>query len=232
MPSCVLLSGGIGLRMCEKKPKQYIEVNGKPIIQYSLETLQKHNRIDTICIVAHPDWLNFIQKIVDDNNITKAYCYALAGKSRQHSIVNGLIELGKKSDDDIVIIHDAVRPLVSKEIISDCIELLSVSDCSMPVIPVKDTIYYSEDGNKVSSLLNRDKLFAGQTPEGCHLKKYLEICSDMTDEELSSVRGTSAIAYQRGLSVGMFSGSEMNYKITTKDDLKRFFVDVEKYESI
>ena len=172
-----------------------------------------------------------IKEYADDNGISKFRCFANAGKSRQHSVLNGLRQvnsLDNIDENELVVIHDAARPCVSKEIVENCIDYLKMFDCSMPIVPVKDTVYLSNNGKMITQLLNRDTLYAGQTPEGCHLQTYLKINELLTDEELLSVRGTSAIAFAKGLSVGLFPGTESNYKITTRDDLMRFEMDMEK----
>lgn len=94
-------------------------------------------------------------------------------------------------------------------------------------MPVKDTIYYSETGEQISSLLNRDQLFAGQAPESFLFSKYLNIHEGMTEEQLSLVRGSSEIAFRHGLKVKLIPGDEHNYKITTMADLEKFKSEVE-----
>jgi D-ribitol-5-phosphate cytidylyltransferase len=229
MITALILSGGTGTRLGGAIPKQYIEVDDKPVIGYCLDTFEQHSRVDQIVIVAADTWQNFIAVYVENAGISKFVGFAPAGKSRQHSILSGLekIKALGASDDDIVIIHDAARPCVSNEIIDGCIDTLDNYNCAMPVISVKDTVYYSDDGKNISSLLNRDKLFAGQAPESCKFGKYYRINKELSDDELSRVRGTSAIAYDKGLNVGLFPGSEANYKITTVEDLNKFKLEVE-----
>lgn len=130
--------------------------------------------------------------------------------------------------NDNIIIHDAARPNVSERIISQCMDKLSEYDGAMPVLPVKDTIYLSENGENITSLLNRDQLYAGQAPESFKYGKYLEIHNGMTEEDLSKVRGSSEIAYRHGLKICMIPGDECNYKITTKKDLNKFVREMEE----
>lgn len=228
MITALILSGGTGTRLGGSIPKQYLLVNDKPIIGYSIDIFQADVKVTNIVIVADNSWWNMLREYIEENNITKFIGFADAGQSRQHSILNGLRcirELGGKPED-FVVIHDAARPCVSTEIIEQCISLLQDFDCSMPVISVKDTVYMSEDGKHINSLLNRDRLFAGQAPEGCHLGTYLAINEALSDEELEQIRGTCAIAYDKGLKVGLFPGSEKNYKITTKDDYNKFVMEM------
>ena len=126
------------------------------------------------------------------------------------------------SQDDIVIIHDAVRPLVSESLISNCINTAKEHGGCMPVLPITDTVYQSKDGNTISSLLDRNTLFAGQAPEAFKLIEYYQLNASVSREELNSYKGTSEIAYKYGLTVKMISGDDGNFKITTPGDLDRF----------
>ena len=229
MATALILSGGTGTRMGANIPKQYISVKDKPIIGYCLDTFQEIDEITRIVIVADVSWQAALSEYIEGNHISKFAGYADAGVSRQHSILNGLrrVRACGALGGELVIIHDAARPCVSEALVCRCLELLAEYDCTMPVIPVKDTVYLSDNCREISKLLNRDKLFAGQAPEGCHLGSYLAINEALSDDELKAVRGTSAIAFEKGLTVGLFPGSEGNYKITTREDLEKFELEME-----
>lgn len=223
MNTAIILAGGTGTRLGGKIPKQYIEVRNKPVITYCLEKFENNKEIDEIVIVAAKEWQDYITE--NTKNISKIRGFAPAGESRQHSILNGM----KKSNPNTtnVIIHDAARPNVSNETITECIIGLNDYDGVMPVLPVKDTIYYSETGEQISTLLNRDQLFAGQAPESFKHEKYLAVHQGMTVEDLGKVRGSSEIAFKNGLRIKMITGDEHNYKITTIVDLEKFKSEVE-----
>ena len=175
-------------------------------------------------------WQNYILSWISKEGLNKFSGFAPAGSSRQHSIVNGMLKaqsIGATASDNIII-HDAARPNVSERIISQCMDRLSEYDGAMPVLPVKDTIYLSENGENITSLLNRDQLYAGQAPESFKYGKYLEIHNGMTEKDLSKVRGSSEIAYRHGLKICMIPGDECNYKITTKEDLNKFVREMEE----
>lgn len=224
MNIAIILAGGNASRM--KKidvPKQYLLVKNKPVICYSLETFQKHKNVDVIIIVANEEWHNFLSEWIKKEKIDKFRGFAMPGKTRQHSIYNGLIwakEIAKK--DGIVIIHDSARPLVSERIIENCIRGAMINDGAMPVIKVNDTIYRSKDGTHIEGLLNRDELYAGQAPESFRLDKYLLAHEQLTDEEIGNIRGSSEIAYRFDMEIELISGSEDNFKITTIEDLEKF----------
>ena len=223
MNTAIILAGGVGSRMGVDRPKQFLMVQDKPIISYCLDIFQKHSEIDSIVIVVSEQWQDFTEEYVQKYGVTKVKGYAPAGKSRQHSIYNGLKCIDKNvPDTDIVIVHDAARPLVSDQIISDCIKGATDYDGAMPVISVKDTVYQSKDGQEIGCLLKRSELFAGQAPESFKFRKYFDIHNQVTDEEIGATAGSSEIAYRHGMEVRMVKGSERNLKITTIEDLETF----------
>lgn len=223
MNTAIILAGGVGSRMGVDRPKQFLMVNNKPVISYCFDIFQKHSEIDKIVVVVNDKWKSFVEEYAEKYNVTKICGYAPAGKTRQHSIYNGLKCIDETAHNtDIVIVHDAARPLVSDEIISDCIKGATEFDGAMPVISVKDTVYQSEDGKSIDNLLKRSELFAGQAPESFKFKKYYKIHNDVSDEEIGSTAGSSEIAYRHGMEITMVKGSERNLKITTIEDLETF----------
>lgn len=229
MTVAIILAGGSGTRMHQDIPKQFIAVNGRPIILYTLEIFHNHPSIDVIAIVAPSVWQPQIEQwLVAEGMIGKLIGFAETGSSRQHSVLNGLIKVREiGSADDIVIIHDAVRPSVSARLILRCIESIGGVDGVMPALQMKDTVYKSFDGKHIGAPLSRDELFAGQTPEAFILDKYYLAHQNMTENELSKIRGSSELAVLKNLRVRMIDGEESNYKITTPLDLERFRRQVE-----
>jgi 2-C-methyl-D-erythritol 4-phosphate cytidylyltransferase len=224
MNIAIILSGGVGSRMNMDIPKQYIEVNGKPIIGYCLETFLNNKNIDKIVITISNEWRLFVSEFLDRESLYSKCYFAEAGESRQHSIYNALKKIRAlgASEDDVVIIHDAARPLVSQKLINDCLMKIKDADAIIPVIPVKDTTYYSKDGVKIDSLLNRTHLWAGQSPESFRFGKYFRVHEQSSYDELLSINGSMEIAYKSGLCCQMISGDPMNFKITTIEDLSNF----------
>ncbi|MDR0681583.1 MAG: 2-C-methyl-D-erythritol 4-phosphate cytidylyltransferase [Dysgonamonadaceae bacterium] len=220
----IILSGGTGERMKSNCPKQYLLIGKKPVITYTLEIFTKRNDIDKLVIVADEKWRDFINKQLQMIDTKQSVNYVSPGTTRQHSIFNALKMLKENNTayDDIVIIHDAVRPLVSKGIIDCCIDRCDDHDGVMPVIPIKDTVYHSIDGKQIANLLPRSELFAGQSPESFRFGKYYQIHEEMTFDEISAINGSSEIAYKKGLDILLAQGAESNFKITTLEDLKRF----------
>lgn len=125
-------------------------------------------------------------------------------------------------DSDVVVIHDAVRPLVSVELLDNCVKTAAQYGGCMPVLPMKDTVYMSENGVHISDLIDRSKLFVGQAPEAFRLKEYVRINCACALDKLGAYPGSSQIAYQHGLEVRMIPGEEINFKLTTPEDMARF----------
>ena len=123
MNTAIILAGGVGSRMGVDRPKQFLMVREKPIISYCFDIFQNHSEIDKIVVVVSEEWQGFVEEYAQKFGVTKLCGYAPAGKTRQHSIYNGLKCIEQNAPDtDIVIVHDAARPLVSDQIISDCIK--------------------------------------------------------------------------------------------------------------
>lgn len=224
MNIAIILSGGIGTRLGASIPKQYVEVGGKPIIAYCVDTFSKRKDIDYLIIGAADSWIDYLKDKL--SGIDKPIHYSSPGETRQLSIFNALKkakELGA-SDNDIVIIHDAARPLVTDHIIDQCIDGIAIDhfDGVLPVIHMKDTIYLSENGKDIKQLLNRDQLFAGQAPESFLFGKYMKIHESMPIDQVAAIKGSTEIAYKGGMNVKLAEGSETNFKITTPEDLVNF----------
>ena len=121
-----------------------------------------------------------------------------------------------------MLIHDAARPLLSSEMVSDCFDAIEGHDGVIPVLPMKDTVYFSEHGEKIDALLNRNKIYAGQAPEAFQLGKYYRATVELLPGEIFNINGSTEVAIRAGMDVVMIPGDEKNFKITTRADLERF----------
>lgn len=233
MNIALILSGGIGTRMGVEIPKQYIEVGGRPVISYCMESLFQHYEIDAVQIVADHDWQNWILKWIlgegdgkqffDSGRKKKFKGFSAPGENRQLSILHGLEDIKKYAvDTDYVMIHDAARPCLSQELIGFCLKAAGGHDGAIPVLPMKDTVYSSTDGQRISSLLERNELFAGQAPEVFVLGKYLEANESLLPDRILQINGSTEPAVMAGMDIAMIPGEEKNFKITTQADLERF----------
>ena len=224
MNIAIILAGGIGTRLGSNIPKQYIEVKGKSILGYCLDKFLLSKCIDAIQIVANEEWHEYINKYINQNDISSKFSgYSMPGENRQLSIYNALNDVKTfASDFDYVMIHDAVRPLVSERLIECCFKEVKKCDGVIPVIPVKDTVYISENGSVISELVDRKKVFAGQTPEVFILGKYYRANTDILRDKILSINGSTEPAVLAGMNISMVAGDEENFKITTESDLEQF----------
>lgn len=229
MITALILSGGTGTRLGADIPKQYIEVNDRPIISYCFETFAKSGYIDDIWIVADGRWQEYIRECVKTYDVNgRLKGFSKPGANRQLSIFNGIedirgwLESIGIDDKGSVLVHDAARPMLSEELIGRCVEGAKGHDGAMPVLPMKDTVYLSEDGVSVSELLNRSRLFAGQAPELFDLEKYYTANMALLPDRILSINGSTEPAVMAGMDIAMVAGDEGNYKITTAADLERF----------
>ena len=235
MNIALILSGGTGTRLGGDIPKQYIKVRDRMLIAFCLDMFMGHDLIDAVWIVAAPEWHQAItdecKRLDIDHNKLKGY--SLPGDTRQLSILNGLRDikshvksLDKESAiDPIVIIHDAARPNLTAGYVNKCLAALEGHDGVMPVLPMKDTVYFSKNGTKVDKLLDRKCIYAGQAPEVYRLHKYLEANERLLPDEIYKINGSTEPAVLAGLDVAMIPGDENNYKITTQKDIERFIRD-------
>ncbi len=240
MNYALLLSCGRGTRISSEMPKQYVRANGLFMVTYSLMPLFSCEKIDKILIVAEDE---FRDDIIDDLKASEDYeskfaGFAQPGRNRQESIRNGLKEILKSVSDtgktraegtersvseaDTVLVHDAARPFLSEELLNRCYDSIKVHDGVIPVLPMKDTVYVSEDGAVISELIDRSKLYAGQAPELFRLLPYYKANIDLGDEKILEINGSTEPAVLSGMDIAMIKGDEENIKITTDADLKIF----------
>ena len=231
MNYAIILSGGVGRRMGnDALPKQYMEVKGKPILVYTLEKFQACPQVDAIIVVANHDWDDQIWAWAKAHNITKLKTIADPGPTRQESLLSGLKACQGTSEDDVALVHDSARALVSVELITRCLEALPGYDCVLPVLEMKDMIYVSDDGKSVSGFADRSKLFCGQSPVLFNMKKYLQLNLQTPQEELEAIRGGCELAFRHGMKVGIILGEDNNFKLTTPADMDRMKLCLDRAE--
>lgn len=227
MNIAILLSGGTGSRLRSDTPKQYIAVAGRMIVSHCLERLCRHPMIDAVQVVAAEMWRDDIIRECTFSEKLKGF--SVPGDNRQLSILNGLWDVSLfASSEDVVLVHDAARPLVSDEMITACLTEIEGHDGVMPVLPMTDTVYYSADGERVDKLLERRTIFAGQAPESFRLGKYLSANERLLRDEILKINGSTEPAIMAGMDIAMIPGEKENFKITTRDDLERYASLLEK----
>ena len=219
----LIIAGGSGARMNQDIPKQFITVNEKPVIIYTLEAFQRHAEIDAISVVCIHGWEQVLWAYAKQFNISKLQYIIEGGENGQASIRNGLFELEKHFlSDDVVLIHDAIRPMVSSEIISDCLVKTKQYGCAIATIPCAEAMLQTEDGFSSSDSYPRDGLKRTQTPQGFHLGQICELHREALERGITNSIASCTLMIEMGRKVFFSVGSEKNLKLTTVDDIDIF----------
>lgn len=223
MNVAMLIAGGSGQRMNQDIPKQFLNVFDKPVIIYTLEVFQKHPNIDAIMVVCIKGWETILQAYAKQFNIDKLRWIVEGGENGQQSIYRGIKELeGNLAADDIVLIHDAIRPMVSSEIISDCISTCSLKGSAITVIPCVEAMLTTDNAVNSKELMDRNHLVRTQTPQAFPLKKLLWAHKEAAKRGIGNSVATCTLMVELGEEVFFSAGSEKNVKLTTVDDVEIF----------
>lgn len=219
----LIIAGGSGNRMHQDIPKQFLTVNEKPVIVYTLEAFQNHSDIDAIAVVCIEGWEQVLWAYAKQFNITKLQYIVPGGKNGQGSIRNGVMELEKHFDgDDLVLIHDAIRPMVSEEIISDNIRIAIKYGNAITVIPCAEAMIQTDDGIVSVGSYPRDRLKRTQTPQAFRIKDICELHRRALDAGVTNSVASCTLMIEMGEKVFFSAGSEKNIKLTTVEDLDIF----------
>lgn len=219
----LLIAGGSGNRMHQDIPKQFISVNDRPIIIYTLEAFEKHPQIDAIAVVCIQGWEQMLGAYAKQFNIKKMKYIIQGGEKGQDSIRNGVFELEKHFEkNDLVLIHDAIRPLVSQEIISDCISVANQFGNAIAAIPCNEAMIQTENNIVSVGSYPRDKLKRTQTPQAFHLGDICSLHRKAIKAGITNSIASCTLKIELGEQVFFSIGSEKNIKLTTKDDIDIF----------
>ncbi|SFQ08930.1 2-C-methyl-D-erythritol 4-phosphate cytidylyltransferase [Butyrivibrio proteoclasticus] len=219
----LIIAGGTGARMHQDIPKQFLTVNEKPVIVYTLEAFQNHPEIDSIAVVCVDGWEQMLLAYARQFNITKLEHVVKGGENGQGSIRNGVYELEKFFDkDDIVLIHDAIRPMVSAEIISDCIMKTKQYGNAITAIPCAEAMLTTDDGVVSEQSYSRDKLKRTQTPQGFKIGEICDLHRKALEKGITASVASCTLMIEMGKKVYFSQGSEKNIKLTTVDDIDIF----------
>lgn len=220
----IILAGGKGTRMGNiDKPKQFIEVYGKPLIIYTLEAFEYSENIDEILIACHEDWIEQVTIWCRKYEITKVKYIIKGGETRQESTYVSLNKLKNIcSEDDIVVVHDSARPLITNQIIKRNVENAKEYDAVDTVIPCDDTIIKSIDDKKIDSVPVRKELYVGQTPQSFKFKLILDAHNNATNNDIYNATDDCQLVLKYGKDVHLVEGDKLNLKITKFEDLTLF----------
>ncbi len=223
MNIALIIAGGSGNRMGQDIPKQFMHVDGAPIIIHTMCCFQQHPDIDSIAVVCLHGWETVLQSYANQFSITKLRWIFPGGKSGMESIHNGIYGLRENGckDEDLVLIHDAVRPLLSQEIISSNIAICKAYGYAVTGIQCREAILKSEDGFSSTTSIPRDTLIRTQTPQTFRLKNIIRAHEEAKERGITdSVASCTLCAELGDREMHIVPGSEKNIKITTVEDLE------------
>lgn len=225
MDIAVIFAGGTGQRMnTASKPKQFLELHGKPILIYTLENFQNHPQIDGIVLVCLENWIDYCNELLQKYHITKVLKIVPGGNSGQESIFNGLKAANDIVDEknSIVLIHDGVRPLINEKLITDCIVMVKNKGNAVTVSPAIETILIKNSDGSIGNILKRSDCEMAKAPQcfylndiyNCHLKAKAEGKDDFID--------SASLMQYYGYKLNAVEGPMENIKITTPADFYIF----------
>lgn len=223
MNVALLTAAGSGTRMQLNIPKQFIHVDDKPIIIYTMEAFQNHPSIDAIIVVTIDSWSDVLWAYAKQFGITKLKWVVPGGESGQESIRKGLDVLKQElTDEDVVLVHDGNRPLVSSQIISDSLATFSKYGSAVAAIPCTEVVFESDDGLSSMVSTERERLLRTQTPHTYRLGDLYGAHLEAQSRGLNNTAASCMLMKELGRMTYFSKGSEENLKITTPDDLKIF----------
>lgn len=225
MNIAMIVAGGLGHRMGQDIPKQFINVFDKPIFIYTLEGFQKHPQIDKILVVCIDGWHDVVWAYAKQFGIDKLNWVISGGNSVQESIRNGVYHLeGMCDNDDIVIIHDGIRPLVDETVLSDVIIKCSQYGNAVTSLPYNEQIFVVDDDVSTIEYIPRDKLRRVSTPQAYKFGKLNWAYHEAFEKEIGiyGASYTNTMMVELGERLYFAAGSDKNIKLTTKDDLEIF----------
>lgn len=223
MNVALLTAAGSGTRMQLNIPKQFIHVDDKPIIIYTMEAFQNHPSIDAIIVVTIDSWSDVLWAYAKQFGITKLKWVVPGGDSGQESIRKGLDVLKRElSDEDVVLVHDGNRPLVSSQIISDSLATFSQYGSAVAAIPCTEVVFESDDGLTSMVSTERERLLRTQTPHTYRIGDLYGAHLEAQSRGLTNTAASCMLMKELGRMTYFSKGSEENLKITTPEDLKIF----------
>lgn len=223
MNIALIIAGGVGARMGQDIPKQFLTVNDRPVIVYTLEAFQRHPEIDSIAVVCVEGWESVLSAYARQFGITKLDCIVTGGENGQDSIRNGIMELERRhGGDNVVLVHDAIRPMVSEEIISDCIEKTTLYGDAISVVPCAEAMLTTTDAVVSDGQYPRDRLKRTQTPQGFNLGFLCDLHRRALEAGITNSVASCTLMVEMGEQVHFSLGSERNIKLTTVEDIDIF----------
>lgn len=220
----LIIAGGVGARMNQDIPKQFIHVYDKPVIVYTLEAFQNHPNIDAIEVVCLEGWYDILSAYAKQFGISKLENIVSGGINGQDSIRNGLYDIAKRysDSDDIVLVHDAIRPMVSADIISDNIQTCRKYGNAITVVPCTAAMLKTNDEVSSVEQIPRNNLKVTQTPQAFFIGDLKKAHQEALEQGITNSVASCTMYIELGRKLYMSTGSEKNIKLTTVEDIEIF----------
>ena len=222
MITAMLFAGGSGVRMeYSDLPKQFLEVGGKPIIIHTMEHFSHHPQVDAIVVACKEEWIDYLKKLIAGFNVQKVRAIVPGGPNGFDSIHNGVVATAEFSQngDDLILICDGVRPMLSEKLITDCIEHTRKYHTAVPVTPSIDSLLYSTDGETCGKSYARNTMYITQAPQGYTMERILWAHAEAYRRGILNPVSSSELFIELGEKVHIFKGERFNIKVTTPEDL-------------
>lgn len=230
MAKALIFAGGTGQRMNSRsKPKQFLEVHGKPIIIYTIEHFEYHDEIDGIVVVCLENWIKELEGLLDRYQIKKVTTIVPGGETGHDSIYNGLFAMEKiANDNDIVLIHDGVRPLINEELITKNIRAVEQYGNAITSESVRESIVRSEDGVTINDVPPRDQVYVAKAPQSFYFNEIYEIYKKSKADGIKSIDSAHLCSIYK-VPTYLVRSTKNNLKITEPAD---FYVYRALYEAL
>lgn len=225
MNTAIILAGGKGIRMGQEIPKQFIDIYGKPVLFYTLESFENHPMIDAIEVVCVEGWEDAVWAYARKYNISKLRWVVSGGETGQESIRNGVYFLENICrDDDIVVIHDGIRPLVERSVLTDVIQVCRKKGNAVSSLPYNEQIFIKDDEESTIRYIPRETLRRVSTPQAYKYGKLLWAYRTAFEKKIGIYGSsyTNTMFTELGERLYFAAGSDRNIKLTTQDDLELF----------
>lgn len=219
----ILLAGGVGKRMQSEIPKQFLEVDGKPIIVYTIENFQRNEQIEKIVVVCVKDWIEHLRNLIQEYSLTKVEWITEGGDTGHDSIRNGVFFLKDKIEpDDFIIVHDAVRPILPQKAIDEVIRVAHENGNASSSIACHPPIVYTEDFKSGIRDVDREHVMLTASPQMFRYDLALKCYEEAEQENKHNFTFTSSLLIHYGERVYFAKGTTSNIKVTQKEDLALF----------
>lgn len=218
----LLLAGGKSSRMNTSRPKQYLEVNGETVLKHTMRAFQQHPLIQDIYVVCARGWEETVLDEAQSGQITKFRHAIIGGNTSYQSLMNGIAYLLQevKDTDSIVLVHDAVRPLISQDIISRNIAVCLTHGNAITAVRSQEAFLFSEDGSSSNSYIPRENMLRAQTPHTFPLKTLKEMMKAANEKGITRSQSLFTLANELGFTpLHIAQGDIMNFKLTYPNDI-------------